>query len=500
MSLDYLGNISTNQVLVLSGTQDPNGAYNGASIVTKDRVYQEINSDPSWNAVNGYYGLAKDAYPALNPYSSGEKAVSTWTLRSSAANNEWRSVCWSPELGIFVAVAEIVGTGNRVMTSPDGITWTIRTSAADNDWRSVCWSPELGIFVAVGQTGAGNRVMTSPDGIVWTSQLTGISLTNCVASGTTITCDDTTGLTAGMDIGFVSGTGSVPSNTNVVSVVNLTQFTTNNVITTTPSLTLNADIDWRSVCWSPELGLFVAVAATGTGNRVMTSPDGITWNTRTTADNQWRSVCWSPELGIFVAVAQSGTGNRVMTSPNGITWTIRTSAADNNWASVCWAAELGIFVAVSLTGTGNRVMTSSLTGRPPTSYNVFDSSFNNIDASGNWTLKSKSIFSDRNITLDPSNNLIIAGTLDMSGNTITNVPTIQNTTGNVEIITKTTTGSLDLNSTILKFKNTSTTTSDANHNATIKATSNGVSSTTFLKVKLNDADIWIPYFTTDPHL
>jgi hypothetical protein len=29
--------------------------------------------------------------------------------------------------------------------------------------------------------------MTSPNGIVWTSQLTGISLTNCVASGTTIT-------------------------------------------------------------------------------------------------------------------------------------------------------------------------------------------------------------------------------------------------------------------------------------------------------------------------
>ncbi len=30
-------------------------------------------------------------------------------------------------------------------------------------------------------------------------------------------------------------------------------------------------------------------------------------------------------------------------------------------------------------------MTSSLSGRPPTSYNVFDSSFNSIDQSGNWT-------------------------------------------------------------------------------------------------------------------
>ena len=50
------------------------------------------------------------------------------------------------------------------MTSPDGVNWTIRTSAADNSWRSVCWSPELGLFCAVADSGTGNRVMTSPDG------------------------------------------------------------------------------------------------------------------------------------------------------------------------------------------------------------------------------------------------------------------------------------------------------------------------------------------------
>ena len=39
--------------------------------------------------------------------------------------------------------------------------WTIRTSAADNEWLSVCWSPEKSLFVAVANTGTGNRVMTS---------------------------------------------------------------------------------------------------------------------------------------------------------------------------------------------------------------------------------------------------------------------------------------------------------------------------------------------------
>ncbi|TES92256.1 MAG: hypothetical protein E3J94_02780, partial [Desulfobacteraceae bacterium] len=65
-----------------------------------------------------------------------------WTIRTSAYNNSWLSVCWSPELRLFVAVSSS-GDATRVMTSPDGINWTIRTSAADNDWRSVCWSPEL---------------------------------------------------------------------------------------------------------------------------------------------------------------------------------------------------------------------------------------------------------------------------------------------------------------------------------------------------------------------
>ena len=56
-----------------------------------------------------------------------------WTSRISAADNQWQSVCWSPELSLFCAVA-YTGAGNRVMTSPDGIKWTIRTSAANTLW------------------------------------------------------------------------------------------------------------------------------------------------------------------------------------------------------------------------------------------------------------------------------------------------------------------------------------------------------------------------------
>ena len=94
----------------------------------------------------------------------------------------------------------------------------------------------------------------------------------------------------------------------------------------------------------------------------MTSPDGITWTSRTpAADNDWQSVTYGN--GLFVAVSNNLVGNisnQVMTSPDGITWTARTSAANNYWISVAYGN--GLFVAVSVTGTGNRVMTSGVIG------------------------------------------------------------------------------------------------------------------------------------------
>jgi hypothetical protein len=90
-----------------------------------------------------------------------------WTSRTSATDNNWNSVTYGN--GIFVAVAQS-GSGNRVMTSPDGITWTSRTTPASSEyWSSVTFGN--GTFVAVSSSGSyGNQVMTSPDGITWTTR------------------------------------------------------------------------------------------------------------------------------------------------------------------------------------------------------------------------------------------------------------------------------------------------------------------------------------------
>ena len=261
----------------------------------------------------------------------------TWTARTSAADNLWVCVTWAPQLLIFVAVA-VSGSGNRVMTSPNGITWTARTSAADNEWRFVTWAPELSIFVAVASSGVGNRVMTSPDGITWT-------IRSSAADNTWFSVTWSSALSIFVAVAL-SGIGN-------------RVMTSPNGITWTSRTSAN-DNNWMFVKWAPELSLFVAVASSGVGNRVMTSPNGINWTARTSAaDNLWYSVSWAPELSLFVAVAASGTGNRVMTSPDGITWTTRASAADYEWLSIVWAPQLSIFVAVSVSGTGNRVMTSS---------------------------------------------------------------------------------------------------------------------------------------------
>ncbi|MEQ9202781.1 MAG: Ig-like domain-containing protein, partial [Cyclobacteriaceae bacterium] len=247
-----------------------------------------------------------------------------WTTSNSAADNSWRSVTFGN--GLFVAIGES-GTGNRVMTSPDGIEWTSRTSAADNGWSSVTFGN--GLFVAVGESGTGNRVMTSPDGIVWTSRTSAAdNLWSSVTFGN--------GLFVAVS---TSGTGN-------------RVMTSPDGITWT-SRSSSADYSWYSVTYGN--GLFVAVSYSGTGNSVMTSPDGITWTTRASAnDYVWYSVTYGN--GLFVATALSGSGNRVMTSPDGIVWTSRTSAADNSWLSVTYGN--GLFVATAISGSGNRVMTS----------------------------------------------------------------------------------------------------------------------------------------------
>ena len=257
---------------------------------------------------------------------NGQAIGTTWTMRTSDVAYNWRSITYGN--GLFVAVGVVnsgtSATGNRVMTSPDGITWTTRTSA-DSDWRSVTFGN--GLFVAVSYYTANPiKVMTSPDGINWTPRTAPNSAWYSVTYGN------------GLFVAVAySGTNRVMTSPNGFTWTARTAASTNS---------------WRSVTFGN--GIFVAVNSSGEGNRVMTSPDGITWTSRTTpVDNNWYSVTYGN--GVFVAVSGDGVGNQVMTSPDGTTWTIRASAADSSWTNVTYGN--GLFVALASSGT-DLIMTS----------------------------------------------------------------------------------------------------------------------------------------------
>lgn len=94
-------------------------------------------------------------------------------------------------------------------------------------------------------------------------------------------------------------------------------------------------------------GLFVAGSGTNvTGlGLIATSPDGITWTLRTVPGSTFAISGLAYGNGLFVATGWNGS-NSIITSPDGITWTLRTSsfASSDNIRGVTFGG--GLFVAV----------------------------------------------------------------------------------------------------------------------------------------------------------
>ena len=440
-----------------TGPQGPTGAL-GVSltatltdisnfrIITNRRIYQEISggiNDLSWSAVNGYYGLAKDAYPSLNPSSSGVLAVRTWKVISSplGSNFPFYRNCWSPELRIFVFIY-----GSSIAISSNGISWSLIANnlpnTANTYWGNICWSPQLKIFLAVGETSPGSpALMRSPDGVIWSDS----TFTHSPASQATHHKWHSVCWSPELRIFVAVGFSGLIQLSNKSAYI----ASSSDGINWQPLYTYF--IELRDVCWSPELRIFIAV-----GNGViLRSTNGITWindNRYQVYPSQYAIICWSSQLGIFVlgdrsTIVQSG----IHTSSDGITWTNRnipTSASNNDPICIVWSPQLGIFfvscnnnfqliskdginweaIAISSMvgspvdwfswspelgifcgGSGYNVFLSSLKGRPPTSYNVFDNTYtitsDNAGTTG-WTYNAWT--NDASIGLDSTSSYSVA--------------------------------------------------------------------------------------------
>ncbi len=280
----------------------------------------------AWSSTLLRFVVISDGYLRFGYSLDGKNWISS---RTTTIINNWTSLIWADTLNLFIAVANS-GTGNRVMTSPDGITWTNRTSAADNNWNSLAWGNN--ILVSVSNSGTTNRVMTSTNGITWTIR-------------TTPNSNDWNAVTYGNGLFVaVSSTG-----------------TGNRVMTSPDGInwtvrTSAADNSWQSIIYANNL--FIAGSNSGTNNRIMTSPDGITWTIQDTTNVNLNFKCfaYSSSLNIIVAgsngdgLSNSYAYNKIATSTNGYSWTLRDSTYDLSW-DIIYVNELNLFIGVSSRGT-----------------------------------------------------------------------------------------------------------------------------------------------------
>jgi hypothetical protein len=104
-----------------------------------------------------------------------------WSYVDITTSRQIESIAWSPELGLFVAVDGFGGTpqpdgtqgpeADVFLTSPDGLNWSVVHTGYAGSYFTVCWSPELGKFLAAGsrvmQPEARSNVLESFDGQSW---------------------------------------------------------------------------------------------------------------------------------------------------------------------------------------------------------------------------------------------------------------------------------------------------------------------------------------------
>jgi hypothetical protein len=214
--------------------------------------------------------------------------VAKWELRDTPSKNI-KGIAHG--MGMIVGVGSS-GTGDRAIYSRNGVDWDAGVTPADNQWNSTDFfitKEGVKMFIAVASSGTGDRAMYTTDGINWQ-------------------------------------TGSSA-----------------------------ADNQWSKV--RSGNGLAVAVSVTGTLNRVMTTEDGINWEIQTTPNNNiLQDVEYFEEFDRWLAVASSGTNNRITTSDDrGVTWIARTTPEDNNFKTI--TSGKGICFALSTDGV-NQLMYS----------------------------------------------------------------------------------------------------------------------------------------------
>ena len=110
----------------------------------------------------------------------------------------------------------------------------------------------------------------------------------------------------------------------------------------------------RSICWSNELSLFIAVASSGTDDRIIKSSDGITWTSSIIYTNEGialssivNQLLWINKYNILVGISiNDNSQNTLVYTYDTITWyTITLPYFNNNsYLSIVYSNDLEQFI------------------------------------------------------------------------------------------------------------------------------------------------------------
>ena len=252
----------------------------------------------------------------------------TWTGRTLPIATWLYDIAWNGT--VYCAV----GVSGHIFTSTDAATWTQQTSGTSEQLVSVEWDSSLSLFICVGVT----TIRTSPTGVTWS--------TATIPSG----------------LGTRSSNIPVAGISNILSKLNGTWFTTvgssDHIISSTNGTT------WTMVFVGGQLSTSATVVAGSTAaitnnalfklNTLMVAcPVAGGIMTAPLSTNSW-TLTANISIGVFNAVAYGaglyvavGNGGILYTSPDGITWTSRTSGTATNLTGIAWSGAE--FIATSST-------------------------------------------------------------------------------------------------------------------------------------------------------
>lgn len=341
--------LAYNSGTIVGGVRDPGG---GGVLTSTDGVTWTTR-DNTLNTHTGCGGVVYAGGKFVAGFLSGQICTSTngitWTAQVSGTTTGITSVTYGN--GLYLA-AQIVGT--TMLSSTDAVTWTTRTpSIGGNPANQVCFG--AGVYVITGF--AGNKYST--DLVTWTSITPGSNIGSMVYNGTI----------------FVGGaaSGGIRTSTDGITWAGQTSQTTSTITSLIYTGSLHVYGTQGGGIGTSTDGITWVARTSGTTSNInallydgtlyhaagcnftLTSTDAITWTTNTgytATTSTIRSLLYAGSQYVL-----AGQGGLLKTSPDGVTWTSRTSGTVSNINALTY----GSVYAYAADGGGISTSTDAIT-------------------------------------------------------------------------------------------------------------------------------------------